>query len=215
MRYARYRKLERQIADSDNGGIIARWRYGRRLLEDGEAMTGGGSLKRGILRALVEDARKDGRALSEREVQYRLQAARTYPSEAEVRSAAADFGAWRNLCDAGFPSVQVPLDSETGPFDPRDEDEKRRDAARELARRGEEGAGQLSLFPDDKYGEFSTLTELAKYAAEMAEMTERYARRDRERDDYLTALIDAVNGDMSKTWGDAQAALDTAEGGAE
>jgi hypothetical protein len=35
------------------------------------------------------------------------------------------------------------------------------------------------------------------------------ATRERLRADYLRTLIDAVNGDMSKTWGEAQAALDT------
>jgi hypothetical protein len=120
----------------------------------------------------------------------------------------ADFRTWRDLSDAAFPAVQVPLDAETGPFDARDGDEKRRDAARELARRGEEAAGQLALFPDDKYDEFSTLADLAKYAAGMADMTERYARRDRDRAAYLESLVDAVGGDMSKTWGEAKAALE-------
>ncbi len=41
-------------------------------------------------------------------------------------------------------------------------------------------------------------------------MTERFARKDRERAEYLASLVDAVDGDMSKTWAEAQAALDAA-----
>jgi hypothetical protein len=208
MRQSRYLRMERAIAASDAGGIIERWRFGARLLADAKRITAAGNLKHGVLAELIAEARADGIQLSEREIQRRLQCARAYQSEAEIRHAVAGFETWRDLSEAGFPAVQVPLDADTGPFDPRDEDEKRRDAARDLARRGQEAAGQLSLFPDDKFGEMSTLADLAKYAAEMAEITERYARRDEERGEYLKSLIDAVGGDLSKTWGEAQEALE-------
>jgi hypothetical protein len=77
-------------------------------------------------------------------------------------------------------------------------------------RRSREDSGQLTLFdyfPDDRFDEMATLAELAKYADEMAQLTERYARKDRERAGYLRGLIGAVNGDMSKTWAEADAAL--------
>lgn len=212
MKYTRYLRLERNIAASDTGGIIERWRYGRRLIEDGEAVTPAGNLRHGILAGLIAVATKDGRKLSEREIRYRLQCARAYATEAEIGRASADFEYWWALISAGFPAVQVPLDADAEPYDPRDADERRRDAARDLARRGEEAAGQLSLFPDDRFTELSTLAELAKYATEMAEMTERYARKDRERAEYLQSLIDAVDGDMSKTWAEAQAVLDGEDG---
>jgi hypothetical protein len=208
MRQSRYLRMERAIAASDAGGIIERWRFGARLLADARKITAAGNLKHGVLSALIAEAKADGIALSEQEVQRRLKCARTYPTEAEIRESAHGFKNWDDLARAGFPPVQVPLGADTEPFDPRDEDEKRRDAARELARRGQEAAGQLSLFPDDKFGEMSTLMDLAKYAAEMAEITDRYARRDEERADYLRSLADAVGGDMSKTWGEAQAALE-------
>jgi hypothetical protein len=215
MRDSKYLRFEKRIAASDTGGILERWAMGQALLADAKKITAAGNLKHGALDRIVADAKAAGfTTITEREIQYRLRCARAYASEAEIRTACSDFKSWSDLRAAGFPVVQVPLDADTGPYDPRTPEEKRRDAARELARRGEEAAGQLALFPDDKYDEYSTLTELAKYAAEMAEMTDRYARRDRDRTDYLTSLIDAVNGDMSKTWGEAQAALEAAGGGA-
>jgi hypothetical protein len=208
MKYGRYLRIEGYIAASDSGSVLERWRFGRRLLADDEAMSASRrSLKPGVVERLIAEAIAKGyKTLSAREIQYRLQAARMYESEDQIRKVLADLENWSGLIKAGFPPVQATLDTE--PFDARDEDEKRRDAARELARKGQEAAGQLSLFPDDKYGEMSTLSELAKYAAEMAEITDRYARRDEERADYLKSLIDAVSGDMSKTWGEAQAALE-------
>ena len=209
MRYARYLRLEKYITASDVGGIIERWKYGRRLLEDGEATTPAGNFKHGVLAKLVGQAQSSGYKLPEREIQRRLQCARTYASEAQIRRAADTFGTWSSLYDAGFPAVEMPAGAE--PFDPRDADEKRRDAARELARHGECGnETQLSLFdyfPDDKFDATSTLAELAKYAEEMAEMTERYARKDRERAAYLASLIEAVGGNLGATWEQAQAAL--------
>ena len=181
---------------------------GQALLADAKKMTPAGNLRHGVLERIIADAKAAGYPVTEREIRYRLQCARAYATEAEIGTACSDFKTWSDLRAAGFPTVQVTLEADTEPYDPRTPDEKRRDAARELARKGQEAAGQLSLFPDDKYGEMSTLAELAKYAAEMAEITDRYARRDEERADYLKSLIDAVSGDMSKTWGEAQAALE-------
>ena len=56
--------------------------------------------------------------------------------------------------------------------------------------------------------ELATLGELRKYAEESAERTERHARKDQERFDYLERLSSAVDGDEDKTWEEAQAALD-------
>jgi len=210
MRYARYLRYEKNIAASDTGGVLERWAFGRRLLEDGDATTPAGNLKHGVLAKLIGNATVAGFKIGEREIQRRLQAARTYPTEAQIRLAVDGFGTWSDLYNAGFPPVEMPADAE--PFDPRDADERARDAARELARHGERGSeNQLSLFdyfPDDRFTELSTLAELAKYAAEMAELTERYRQRDEERAAYLARLISAVNGDMHATWEEAQAALD-------
>lgn len=212
MRYARYLRLERYIAASDTGGIIERWKYGRRLLEDDTATTPAGNLKHGVLAKLIGNAAAQGFKLSEREVQYRLQAGRAYRTEVEIRTAGADFRDWTELRTAGFPAVEAPADAEL--FDPRDADERARDTARELARRSQVGReAQLALFdyfPDDRFDETSTLAELMKYGAEMAELTQRYVQRDRERAAYLQRLIDAVGGDLSKTWAEADAVMELA-----
>lgn len=216
MRYSAYIKLERAIAASDRGGILERWRWATRVLNDPNMVTPNGNLRHGKLAHLIADAKSDGIDLAQREIQRRLQCARAYQSEAEIRRAADTFGDWSDLYNAGFPPVQVPLDADTDPFDPRDAGEKARDAARDLARLEEEGGGQLTLFdyfpPERGFTELSTLADLAKYASEMAEMTDRYVRRDRDRADYLRSLVNAVGGDMSKTWGEAQAALDATGG---
>lgn len=211
MRYARYLRLEKYITASDTGGIIERWRFGRRLIEDDTATTPAGNLRHGVLAKLTGNASVRGYALSEREIQRRVQCARTYTTEDEIRRAVADFQTWRDLADAGFPPVEAPPDEL--PFDPRDADEVARDTARALARRAQEGDGQLALFeyfPEDRFTEISTLGELAKYAGEMAELTERFRQRDEERAAYLRQLIDAVHGDLAATWEQAQAALDGA-----
>jgi hypothetical protein len=54
--------------------------------------------------------RPAGYALSS-EIRYRLQAARSYTTRDEIVSAAGDFGSWRDLCDAGFPTKGSPPDA--------------------------------------------------------------------------------------------------------
>jgi hypothetical protein len=211
MRYARYLRIEKYIAASDTGGIIERWRYGRRLLEDDTATTPAGNLKHGVLARLTAHAAARGYKISEREIQRRLQCGRTYETEAQIRHAVADFETWRDLADANFPPVDVPVQGDL--YDPRDADERSRDTARELARRAdaERDEEQLALFEyfaDDRFDETATLADLAKYAEEMADLTERFAQRDRERAAYLARLIDAAGGDLSVTWADAQARID-------
>ncbi len=213
MKDARFLRYERNIAASDTGGILERWSMGRDLLADTKRITPAGNLKHGVLAELIDKAARRGFKITEREIQRRMACARAYKTEAEIRHAVTDFETWHDLVAAGFPAGEISLDAEADSFDPRDADEKRRDAARELARRTQEDGGQLALFdyyPDDKFTELSTLAELAKYADEMAALTERYARKDRERAAYLASLIEAVNGDMSATWERANAALEGA-----
>jgi hypothetical protein len=211
MRYARYLRQEKYIRASDTGGILERWKYGRRLLEDDTATTAAGNFRHGVLAKLIGHAESRGYKINEREIQRRLQAARTYQTEAEIRQALTDFETWDELLNAGFPAVERPADAER--YDPRDADEIARDTARALirARADADSEEQLALFeyfPDDRFTELSTLAELAKYADEMADLTERFAQRDRERADYLRRLIAAAGGDLSATWEQAQAALD-------
>jgi hypothetical protein len=210
MRYAQYLKAEKHISATDSGAIIERWRYGRRLLCDDAAMTASRkSLKHGVLDRLIAHAEAERIALSDQEIQRRLRAARAYPTEDQIRRAATDFDTWRDLVNAGFPEYDR-ADPEPD-YDPRWTDERERDAVRigeTLAADGDrEQLVLFDLFPEDRFDEMSTLDELAKWAEEMASMTERYARRDAKRLAYLGRLIDAVHGDMSATWAQARAAL--------
>lgn len=209
MKYARYLRYEKGIVAGDKGTIRQRWEYGRALLVDDAMTTPSGNLRNGVIDGLVTDAKRAGLKLSEREIQHRLQAGKAYPAEAQITHICTSYETWGALRTAGFPSVDAPDGAE--PYDPRKAAERARDAARSLARHGIAGDGQIMLFdyfPDERFDETSTLAELAKYAAEMAELTERYQRRDDERAAYLARLITAVNGDMGASWEEAQAALD-------
>lgn len=99
-----YLALEMRIAADERGGILHRWRYGRKLLE---AKAGRQQLPHGMTADLVAAAAKAGLKLSEREIQYRVKCATVYGSEPEVRTACADFGSWSALREAGFPAVEV------------------------------------------------------------------------------------------------------------
>lgn len=208
-RYTRYLRLEKNIAASDTGGVIERWRYGRRLLMDGKT-TARGNLKHGVLAELLGIGKTLGVALSEREIRYRLDAARTYETEAEIGSAAADFGSWRALCDAGFPQVQVPDPGE--PYDPRDADEKWRDFDNERKRRAaqnpEQGVLDFELpehFSHDTYGPRTPLSSLVAACDESERMTANFAKRDAERRAYVDELEAAADGNLGMTWYEAEA----------
>jgi hypothetical protein len=95
-------KLERRIAADEQGGILHRWRYGRELLG---AKAGRKQLPHGLIGDLVQAAARAGLKLSEREIQWRIKCATVYATEAQVRTAGADFGSWTALRDAGFPPV--------------------------------------------------------------------------------------------------------------
>lgn len=208
---APFTRLEKVIAASDAGSIRRRWEYGRRLLVDPEFTTPAGNLRHGALADLIEAARKAGEKLSEREIRYRLEAARAYPCDSQIRHAGADFENWTALREAGFPTQEAGDGEEA--HDPRTPLEKARAAEKQLAF-GEPGdPGQLLLFewfPGDQFDVLATIAELRKYADDMADWTSRQAKRDRERIAYVNQLSAAVNGDESKTWEQAQAALDAA-----
>jgi hypothetical protein len=211
--FSSYRSLERQIAAADAGTIYQRWEYGRRLVCDSSATTPAGDLRPGKMAELVEAASRAGVRLSEEEILGRLQAARAYPCESQIRRALSACGAWDALIDAGFPEHEAEPGEQ--PHDPRTAAEKVRQAERQLALGEPDQLALFSLFPEDRFSELSTLADLAKYAAESADITRRFFDRNQRRAEYLASLVKAANGDMSKTWAEAQAALDAGKGGAE
>lgn len=192
-----YVRQEKAIAAADSGGIRERWLWGLRLLRDPDAFApGSGQLRPGQTEHLIRAAVAAGLKLSEREIRYRLQCARTYPTEAQIRHACAEFREWSALRTAGFPAYDAPADEPLA--DHRTDAERDHDHARALTDLvGEQG----SLFPlRDFEPVTTTLKELADYAAQQEELTARFVEHGRKRRAYLDALIAAADGDLSVTW---------------
>lgn len=197
-----YVRQEKAIAAADTTGIRERIMWAIRLLADSDFFTSGGQMKAGRADGLIQAYKAAGRKISQREIQYRLRAARTYRTESQIAQISARFENWSSVIAADFPEVD-PIDGEPA-ADHRTEAERRTDLARALAVAGEIGSDQLALFPLDRYEPaVATLKEISEYAAEMAELTARFQKRDAERSEYLEDLIAAVDGDMSTTWQEA------------
>lgn len=206
MKTTQYVRQLKAIEAAETSGIRERWMFGLRLLRDPEVMTESGkSLKHGVAEQLIAAAGVDAKGkkrLNEQEIQRCIRCARAYPTEAQIRMAATDFGSWSEIVQAGFPSYDAP-DGEPA-ADHRTEAERARDRARSLAALAEMDSDQLTLFPLDRYEpNESTLKELADYSDEMSAMTARFLKRDEQRREYVERLIEAAGGDMSATWQDA------------
>lgn len=199
MKITQYVKQEKVIASADSGGIRQRWLWGLRLLRDPDAMSSAKSLRHGVTEQLIAAAKSGGLKLSAREIQARLQCARTYPTEAQIRRSTADFDHWSGLVQAGFPAYEAPEGEP--PADHRNDAERDHDRARALADLiGDQG----SLFPL-RYFEptTTTLKELLDYTEQQEEMTARFAEHGRKRRTYLERLIAAAGNDLSMVWQDA------------
>ncbi len=204
MKTAQYVRQEKAIAAAVVNDVRQRWLWGLRLLRDSEAMSESGkSLKHGVTDQLIAAAKAAGIKLSATEIQRRLRCARTYQTESQIRHAVTDFETWHDLVAANFPTFDA--DPEESLADHRTDDEKKRDAARRLAEIvGEQG----SLFPLDQFEPTqATVKDLRDYAEQMAELTERFAKRDRERLAYVEELAEAADGDESVTWQEAHERL--------
>jgi hypothetical protein len=207
-RFSAYGRHQKEIGAADARTIRGRWEFGRRLLCDPYATTPDGELRNGVLRELVTEARRRGEKLTGQEVADRLAAARAYPCESQARKALAGHENWDALRDAGFPAYEAEQGEEQ--FDPRTAAERARAAEKQLALGENDDPEQLELFRwfPDEFDELSSIAALRKYALEMAAWTERQAERDAKRLAYVDRLAEAVGGDESKTWEEAQAALE-------
>lgn len=204
MKTAQYIRQEKAIHAATTNDIRQRWLFGLRLLRDPEMFSPGSSqLKPGRSDELVKAAKAAGLKLSPREIRYRLQAARAYKTDSQIRQASAEFDTWSALIAADFPAFES--EPEEPPADHRTDDEKKRDAARRLAEIvGEQG----SLFPLDQFEPTLTpLKDLRDYAEQMAELTQRFAKRDKERLAYVEELAEAAGGDMAMSWQEAHKRL--------
>jgi hypothetical protein len=197
MKVTLYTNAEQRITSVDGSGIRERWLYGLRLLRDPEAMSkNGGGLKHGVADQLIAAATKRRLNLSAREIRYRIQAARAYPTEAQIGNAIAVFGSWFALIQAAFPPLERPEDEPDA--DHRTDSEKRHARAQQML----DAVGeQYALFPlEEMEPTETTLKELVVYAEDQASITARFAERDAARAEYLTALREAVDDDLETTW---------------
>lgn len=146
MRFRTYDRIEQQILESGKASIRLRIKWGAMVLHDPRYTHAHGVIKKGAVDELIARATARGVKLSRREIMYRLQAARTYTTEAEIVHACALFQTWSELRSAGFPAVEVseeaglfdvPGDaapSREEPYDPRAPHEQRDAAVRQLNR---------------------------------------------------------------------------------
>ncbi len=194
-----YRKLQAAIARGDAGGIETRWAYGRALIADPRKMSETGkSLRNGAIEALLADAKAVGSVLSRREIQWRMQCARAYPTIAQLRTAACAFEDWTAFRESGFPPVEGA---------PTPDPETVLDDLEKTERQAHE---QLDMFPDIVRGiplAQATMRVVKAYAADMRRMTAGYARKDDERDEHIAAIEAVVGDDPDLLYLDALAVL--------
>jgi len=204
MKLTQYTTREGQIRTADSGGIRQRWLWGLRLLADPEKIAPAGGLKHGVTDALIQAATKRGYKLSAREIQYRLQIARAYPTEGQIRNAIADFETWFDLIQAGFPAYEAPPGEP--PADWRTESERTRDHNRAWL---DASNGMDAMFPLSQFEPVeTTLEDLENFMKDSLAIHESivagFEHTHAKRREYLDRLEDAVGGDLSATWQEAQ-----------
>lgn len=210
MKTSQYTQREAQIATADRGGIRQRWMYGLRLLADQEKIAPAGGLRHGVTDALIQSAAKRGYKLSATEIRYRMQLARTYPTETQIANAVGDFETWHDLIQAGFPAYEAPADEP--PADWRTDAERTHDRNRAWV---DATSGMDAMFPLRDFEPVeTTLEDLEAFMKQQRQINENFAATHERRRAYLDDLIAAVGGDLSATWDEAQRRLEaeTSEG---
>jgi hypothetical protein len=84
------RQIEERIKTSEGDSIIARWEFGRALLQRRD----GKQLPKGVLAAVVKE-----HGISRSEIGHRMRFAETFARD-EVANAVSDFGSWREIVKA-------------------------------------------------------------------------------------------------------------------
>lgn len=221
MRLGEYGRIEREISAAGNGTIWHRWKYGRRLLCDTEITTPAGNFRHGKIEKLI---RASGGKLTERELQYRLQAGKVYPKRSQIRSVASDYDSWWTLIRAGFPPYEG--DEDELPYNPLATDELIKQHETGSARVGEdgqyEGGGIVpredheehgeepregALIPRDTFPDTTPLSELVRWAEQERELARRFNARVDRVCYYIDSLVKASNGDLTMALGDAERRL--------
>lgn len=92
MKTTQYVRIEKAIAAAAKSDIRDRWLWGLRVVNDSDLFAPGSTqLKPGRTDELIRAAKAAGLTLSEREIRYRIQCARAYPYESQIRHAGAEF----------------------------------------------------------------------------------------------------------------------------
>lgn len=203
MKTAQYTTREAQIATADRGGIRQRWMWGLRLLSDIEKIAPAGGLRHGVAEALIQSAAKRGYKLSATEIRYRMQLARTYPTETQIANAVGDFETWHDLIQSGFPAY--PRAAGEAPADWRTDAERTHDRNRAWV---DATSGMDAMFPLRDFEPVeTTLADLEAFMKQQLEINENFAATYAKRRAYLDDLEVAVDGDLTATWEQAQQAL--------
>jgi hypothetical protein len=201
MKLTQYTSREAQITSADSQGIRQRWLWGLRLLNDPQAFNAGSTqLRPGLADLLIKAAAKHGIKLSEREIRYRLECARAYPTEAEFGTAVQNFADWTSLRQAGFPKYEAPPGEPLADW--RTESEKTRDRNRAWL---DATNGMDAMFPLSDFEPIeTTLEDLEIFMKQQMEINENFAATYAKRRDYLDRLEEAADHDLTMTWQDAQ-----------
>jgi hypothetical protein len=205
MKLTQYTTREAQITSADSQGIRQRWMWGLRLLRDPDAFTSGSTqLRPGFAEALTKAAAKRGLKLSAREIRYRLQCARAYPTETEFGKMLAEFQTWFDLLSANFPAFEAPPGEPLADW--RTEPEKTRDRNRAWL---DASNGMDAMFPLSDFEPVeTTLEDLENYMkdslANHQSIVAGFEHTHAKRRDYLDRLEEAAGYDLSMTWQEAQ-----------
>jgi hypothetical protein len=185
MRYERYQRIDNAIQASDSGGAFQRWRYGRRCVCDDEMTTPKGNLRDGKMEWLIRHS-----GASRREIQYRLQCAKAYPKESQLRMAIAQYGSWFALTRAGFPPFEG--DPDERPYNPLETDElaKQHETATQRIVEDSQYVGG-ALIPRDAFPDNTPMPEIDRWTDQELELQARGLHRAQERRFYVDGLIKA------------------------
>src|SRR5258707_10860199 len=202
MRYERYKRIDNAIKASDSGGIWERWRYGRRLVCESEMTTARGYLQHGKIEWLT---RRSGE--SERELQRRLQCARAYPQESQIRQLLTDFRTWDDVINSGFPPY--PATEDERPYNPLETDELIQQREADRVRFDEDSQYEDGgLIPRDAFPDSTPMLEISQFADRELELAARYTDKAQRRRFYVDSLIKAAGTDwQSMTLGEAERAF--------
>jgi len=236
MKYRQFDRLEHQIHGTGSASIMLRWKWGRLVLCNEEFTDPSGRLRWGAINELIAKAAARGWKLSRREVQYRVECARAYLTETEIAHVCAQFEYWGDLRSAGFPPVDAAENAASAPpeepHDPRPPYEKRDAAMRQFKRimDSPEAHGQEPLpgmrtwlpgFTVDTVGRdtlfrraFEVHESIKATTPQLRQAADRAEREDREREENLHRLFDAIGRNPEASLGEAEDALLGAKSGA-